>query len=515
MRNLTVKSRLVLLTAAVAVVLLGVGAAGLIGVTRATDALQRMFEGRAKALQVISSIDELVAETRFSVSDAILDPSAQKTKSVTDAADAHIRQVDDLMRQYAENGAVGEVKQLASQFSSNWTGLRDKGLRPAMKLLVDNNLSEAQWVETQTIEPMTKAVRSQGSELRKMELQLAQQEYDHARYAGHVVQAVVGAFIVGGLAIVALFCAGMARSLFRELGGEPHVAANAARRVASGDLSVSVPVKPGDTLSVLFAMSTMRERLALMIGDIRSSTETIADATANIAAGNARLAGRTEEHAAGIQQTSASMEQLASTVKANVEHAEQAHILARVASEKAEDGDRAAKDAIERMNELAQRSARVREITSVIEGISFQTNLLALNAAVEAARAGANGRGFAVVAQEVRALAERSSRAAKEIDVLIKGMTAEVDLSSVAVKRAGATITDLIGAVTGVSHLVESIANASAEQGAGIDQVNTAVVTMDRMTQNNASFAQEGVQAASALETQAQQLRLAVRAFQL
>ncbi len=515
MRNQTVKSRLLIVTAAVAVVLLGVGAAGLAGITQGTSALQHMFEGRAKTLQVISTINEMVTETNFSVSDAILDPSAQKTKLVTDATAHRVQQVDALMAQFLANDLTGEERQLASEFSSHWNVLRDKGFNPATQLLAANNLSEAQWLETQTIEPMAKSVKAEGAELRKMELLSAQAEYDHARTTGHVVQLIVVAFIVAGLAIVGVLCASMARSLFRQLGGEPSVAAEVATRVAAGDLSVNVPVKQGDTHSVLFAMKTMRERLAAMIGEIRSSTETIADATADIANGNSMLAGRTEDHAASIQQTSASMEQLASTVKANAEHAAKARALASVASDKAEDGDRAAKDAMQRMSELAQRSARVREITSVIEGISFQTNLLALNAAVEAARAGANGRGFAVVAQEVRALAERSSRAAKEIDVLIKGMTSEVDLSGTAVGKAGTTILELIGAVKGVSELVDSIARASMEQSTGIDQVNTAVSAMDRMTQENASFAQDGVQAASALEIQAKHLRLAVGEFQL
>jgi len=262
-------------------------------------------------------------------------------------------------------------------------------------------------------------------------------------------------------------------------------------------------------------MKSMRERLAAMIGEIRHSTETIAEASSNIAHGNNTLAGRTEEHAASIQQTSASMEQLASMVKANAEHAAEARTLVGIASGKAGDGDRAAKDATERMSALAQRSARVHEITSVIEGIAFQTNLLALNAAVEAARAGSQGRGFAVVAQEVRALAERSSQAAKEIGVLIREMTEEVDHSGVAVKSAGNTIEDLLGAVNGVVDLVDSIADASREQSAGIDQVNSAVVTMDRVTQQNAAFVQDGAQAAEALKTEAEALRSAVRAFRL
>jgi len=167
------------------------------------------------------------------------------------------------------------------------------------------------------------------------------------------------------------------------------------------------------------------------------------------------------------------------------------------------------------MRALAQRSARIQEITSVIDGISFQTNLLALNAAVEAARAGTQGRGFAVVAQEVRALAERSSGAAKEIDTLIVEMTTEVDQSNRAVGAAAATIVDLLGAVRGVAELVDSIADASQEQSDGIDQVDAAVAVMDRVTQQNAAFVQDGVQAASALRAEAEALRSAVRAFQL
>jgi methyl-accepting chemotaxis protein len=515
MRKLTIKARLFILTGAVAIVSLGIGAAGLIGVSKSIDALQRMFEGRAKALHAISTINELVTEASFSVSDAILDPSAQKTQAVVAGTASRIEQVDRLMKQYLDGSTSADERTRAGEFAANWSALRDKGLRPAVQLLGANNLSEAQWVETQTIEPVSRAVRAQGADLRQMELTVAQSEYDQARRTGRMVEFLVVGFIAGGVLIVAFLCVSMARSLFRELGGEPHLAALVANRVAAGELSVDVPVRAGDTDSVLAAMRTMRDRLASIIGDIRDSTDTIADASAGIATGNGTLASRTEEHAASIQQTSASMEQLASMVKANADHAAQARDLAGVASTQAGNGDRAARDAAERMNALAQRSARVREITSVIEGISFQTNLLALNAAVEAARAGNQGRGFAVVAQEVRALAERSSRAAKEIDVLIKEMTAEVDLSGVAVQSAGRTIVDLLGSVRRVADLVDSIAEATREQSTGIDQVNAAVTVMDRVTQQNAAFVQEGVQAAGALKVQAETLRSVVRSFQL
>ncbi|MFC5428787.1 methyl-accepting chemotaxis protein [Paraburkholderia denitrificans] len=515
MRKLTIKARLLLLTIAFAIVSLCVGAAGVAGVSQSTDALQQMFEGRAQALQAISSIDELIAEASFSVSDAILDPSAQKTQLVATSTANRIDQIDTLMKQYASRSSSDEGRKRAAAFAANWSKLRDKGLRPAIQLLTANNLSEAQWVQTQAIDSVAKAVKAQGAELRKLELADAQSEYEHARRTGQRVEWLVAGLILVGLLVVAVLSASMTRSLFRELGGEPFVAAEIANRVAAGDLSFEVTVQPGDTRSVLYAMKTMQGRLASIIGGIRHSAETIAEATSEIASGNSTLAHRTEEHAASIQQTSSSMEQLASMVKANAEHAVQARSLAGIASSKAGDGDRATRDAGERMRALAERSARIGEITSVIDGIAFQTNLLALNAAVEAARAGNQGRGFAVVAQEVRALAERSSRAAKEIDVLIKEMTSEVDLSGIAVESAAKTIVDLLGAVRGVADLVDSIADASQEQSAGIDQVNAAVTVMDRVTQQNASFVQDGAHAASALKAQAETLRSAVRAFEL
>ncbi|SDD92893.1 methyl-accepting chemotaxis protein [Paraburkholderia lycopersici] len=515
MRKLTIKARLVLLSTAVVFVSLCIGAVGLFGVSTSITTLQTMFEGRVQALQAISTIDELVTEASFSVSDAILDPSAQKTQLVVEGTSSRIARIDALMQGWLSRTDSTDGRSRAQAFSANWATLRDKGLRPAVQLLGQNNLSEAQWIQTQTIDPVSKTVKTQGAQLRTLELADAQSEYAQACKTGRVVEWLVVGLIFAGVAGIAALCASIARSLFRDLGAEPFVAAQLANRVASGDLSVEVAVRPGDTHSVLYAMKAMQQRLASIIGGIRDSAEAIAEATAHIASGNGTLAQRTEQHAATIQQTSTSMEQLATMVRSNAGHATQARTLAGIASAKAGDGDRAARDAGERMRALAQRSARIQEITSVIDGISFQTNLLALNAAVEAARAGSQGRGFAVVAQEVRALAERSSGAAKEIDTLIKEMTAEVDQSSHAVEAAATTIVDLLGAVRGVAGLVDSIADASQEQRAGIDEVNTSVAVMDRVTQQNAAFVQDGVEAAGALRTQAETLRSAVRAFHL
>ena len=307
----------------------------------------------------------------------------------------------------------------------------------------------------------------------------------------------------------------LGRRLFRQLGGEPSLAQEVANTIASGDLSVEIPVKAGDSSSLLASMQKMQHNLRTLIWQIKTSADFIESGSREISAGNMNLSSRTEQQASSLEETASSMEEMASTVKQNAENAKQANLMATEASSIALKGGDAVGKVVNTMSEINTSSKKIVDIISVIDGIAFQTNILALNAAVEAARAGEQGRGFAVVATEVRSLAQRSATAAKEIKQLIGDSVEKVTVGTKQVQEAGDTMDEIVMAVKLVSDIVNEITAASIEQSAGIDQVNNAITSMDEVTQQNAALVEEAAAAANSLEDKAHELTEATSAFRL
>jgi len=259
----------------------------------------------------------------------------------------------------------------------------------------------------------------------------------------------------------------------------------------------------------------MNSGLAQVVTEVRRASDAVVSASDQVAAGTTDLSQRTEEQASSLEETAASMEELASTVKQNADNAHQADELARNASKRAEQGGAEVVRVVSTMTDISASAKRISDIISVIDGIAFQTNILALNAAVEAARAGEQGRGFAVVASEVRSLAQRSAQAAKEIKDLIGQSVQKVETGTELVEQAGETIQALVIDVKRVSDLMGSIAEASAEQSRGVQQVNKTVTEMDKVVQQNAAAVQESSAAAEGMRQQAEALVRAVSAFRL
>lgn len=295
-----------------------------------------------------------------------------------------------------------------------------------------------------------------------------------------------------------------------------HVSLDMARTIGRGDLTVMAQINGNDeSQQLLQALNEMNHSLAQIITQVRGSTDNIATAAGQIAAGNHDLADRTTAQAASLEETAASMEQLTSTVAQNSENAAAANALTRQAAERAQRGSTAVQQFVKTMSAIRDTSSDISDIVGIIDGIAFQTNILALNAAVEAARAGEAGKGFAVVAAEVRNLAQRSATSAREVRELIVQSTEEVNAGSKLAEIAGTTMREVLESISKVSELMDDIAVASKEQSYGISQVNTAVGQMDGVTQQNAALVQEASAAADSLHEQSDLLVEAVSAFKL
>ncbi|BDT67816.1 methyl-accepting chemotaxis protein I [Comamonadaceae bacterium OS-1] len=289
-----------------------------------------------------------------------------------------------------------------------------------------------------------------------------------------------------------------------------------ARQVASGDLSARIDNQRTDELGeLLSSLQSMQTSLVQVVSNVRSGSESVSTASAEIAEGNNDLSARTESQASALEQTAASMEELSSTVKQNADNARQANQLALSASSVAIQGGQVVGQVVETMKGINESSRKISDIIQVIDGIAFQTNILALNAAVEAARAGEQGRGFAVVASEVRSLAGRSAQAAKEIKSLIGASVERVEQGSLLVDQAGVTMTEVVNSIRRVTDIMGEISAASNEQSLGVAQVGEAVTQMDQATQQNAALVEEMAAAASSLKNQAHDLVQVVAVFNL
>ena len=290
------------------------------------------------------------------------------------------------------------------------------------------------------------------------------------------------------------------------------------RRVADGDLRADAAARhegKDETAELLRAMTAMSANLQRMVTQVRGGTDTIASASAQIAAGTGDLSQRTEGQAATLEETAATVEQLSTTVANNADKAAEAHRLMEQTATVAREAELAVSTVIETMGRISTSSRRIGDIVGLMDGIAFQTNLLALNAAVEAARAGEHGRGFAVVAGEVRSLAQRSAQSAREIKELIAHSLTEVSGGSQVVGQAGATIDQVVRGVRRGAALIGDISGGTREQSLGLQLVNRTLNAMDGVTQQNATLVEESLAAIVSLQEQAERLGRSVSLFKL
>jgi methyl-accepting chemotaxis protein len=257
----------------------------------------------------------------------------------------------------------------------------------------------------------------------------------------------------------------------------------------------------------------LREDFNAAIAQLEAVMVRVADTAANIGGSSDELASasddlsrRTEQQAAGLEQTAAALDEITATVKTTADGARQASAAVTGANAEAQHSGEIVRQAVQAMGQIEESSRHISQIIGVIDEIAFQTNLLALNAGVEAARAGEAGRGFAVVATEVRALAQRSASAAKEIKTLISTSSQQVGAGVELVDQTGEALQSIVTKILEINTVIAQISASSQEQANGLAQVNTAVNEMDRVVQQNASMVEQSTAATHSLKEEANAL---------
>jgi methyl-accepting chemotaxis protein len=304
--------------------------------------------------------------------------------------------------------------------------------------------------------------------------------------------------------------------LAREQENVVQALASGLARLSEGDLTLQIDAAFAAVYHKLkddFNSAVARLRKTMTV--IAETTQEIKSGTGEITQASDDLSRRTEQQAASLEETAAALDEITATVRKSAEGATYARQVVATADEDAKKSAAVVRQAIEAMDAIAKSAQQISQIIGVIDEIAFQTNLLALNAGVEAARAGDAGRGFAVVASEVRALAQRSAEAAKEIKQLISTSTTEVDHGVALVAETGKALERIMMQVTEINTVVAQIATGASEQATGLAEINTAINQMDQVTQKNAAMVEESTAASHSLAHETEQLSSLVGQFRI
>ncbi len=488
--------------------------AGVLVVKRLGNDLRTVYQERAVPVEVVSHLNHLLQRNRVLVLDMLVNPgSANVEKSVgellTNAAvfDRRLAAFEAIERPAELADLTQRLKHLSGEYMR-------QGLLAAGKAMKANDFDEAQFIYLNTISAKEPDVRTTVDELIQRQIALAGQEYSNAQAA--IDRAL---WVMPGVLAVALGLGGvLAWAITRSVTRPIAQAVVLAERVSHGDLSghPNEPVAGRDEMARLMVeLVAMRARLAELVADARQSSAQIASGTQEMAKGVGELSQRTEGQAARLQEANTSLQRMRQVMGEHALAAQRVSLIARDANASAVTGGDVVAALIGQIGTMTASSRRITEITGVIDSIAFQTNILALNAAVEAARAGEMGRGFAVVAGEVRALAQRSSRAAGEIKGLIGDSAQSMARVAAMASEAGGSVQHIIRQVDEVDRLMGRVSEAGSEQAAQLAHISEAMNAIDEMTQRNAALVEESAAATAELSHQASALDGQVAVFKL
>ena len=512
MFNLTIKMRLLITMAIMAVMLTVGGGMGFYGVRDSNSAINELFSNQLPSVENIGKSRIALLRALTYIDRAISHPSDDQAAENIKSINSLLLKSDESWKTYVSLPADDEERKLTADVQLSREKFLNEAIKPMLAAITAGKVEEADRINIKVVPSLFAIYADKVTVLSDFQFKTAEQllKEKQSAFTAFIWIDFLGVFL--GLGTVFAF----AYFLLEAISNPLKFVLQQFEAIGNGDLSHQIKPKSNDEMGKLLAgLENMRQSLMQTVTVVRQGSASIAISSAEIASGNMDLSSRTENQAASLEETASSMEELTATVQQNADNARQANTLALKASDVASKGGRVVGDVVHTMSSIKDSSRKIVDIIGVIDSIAFQTNILALNAAVEAARAGEQGRGFAVVATEVRNLAQRSAGAAKEIKELINDSVEKVDVGSRLVDDAGQTMNDIVVSIKGVADIMAEITAASAEQSNGISQVNLAITNMDEATQQNAALVEQAAAAATSMEEQANNLNQAVSIFKL
>ena len=515
MKNISLRTGLSLILAIFAAMIIGGGIAGVVSLRKSSLSTERVHTISARCIALDNAYMEM-ARARSKLGRVYgsmrESPDARLDRTTLDSAAASVRKSMSQFQAFVAAPPFDGQDNVLHDAVLHAAQDHAQAMQRAIDALRANDPAAYAAINTKDVTSSGARYSDVVDKFQKQANELAQAEtdLDNSRYELIVKLVVLGVLIAIGLTIAVHFA-------LRAFVVKPLIdAAVLLDKVANGDLTVTIAGAGNNEVGrLLLSITRMKTGLTHTVRQVLNSSDSVNVGAQEIAAGNLDLSSRTEEQSAALEETAASMDELTSNVARNAESTKEASALANTAADLATRSGNVVRGVVSTMNDISDSSSKMTDIIGTIDGIAFQTNLLALNAGVVAARAGEQGRGFAVVAGEVRALAQRSSSAAREIRSLIDDSLTKVQSGNEQVTQAGAAIDDTVAAVRRVAAIIEGISTESAEQATGIVQIGQAVSQMEQVTQQNAALVEQAAAAAASLEAQARQLQEAVSSFRL
>ncbi|MDD3174769.1 MAG: methyl-accepting chemotaxis protein, partial [Herbinix sp.] len=509
--NMKIGAKLIFSFIVVAIIAGVVGGIGIYNISVVNNNDKILYKNMTVPLSETAEMAKLFQRVRVNTRDMVLESDINEINASYQTINEIIIQINEYSEKFKKSILSDEIQNAYDEFLATRAAYRAH-LDELLQLCLQNKDVEAYALINGDMKTSTDNEQAAIDKLVQLKVDAAKLKSDSNTATTDSAILLMSAVIVAGMLIAII----LGVFVSRLIGVPIRKISDAAELIADGDLNISLDINTQDEVgSLAMSFRKMADNLNEVMSNIGIAAEQVSSGSKQVSDSSMSLSQGATEQASSVEELSSSLEEISVQTKQNAENANRANELAEMAKVNADTGNSQMKDMLKAMDEINDSSSNISKIIKVIDDIAFQTNILALNAAVEAARAGQHGKGFAVVAEEVRNLAARSAKAAKETTNMIESSIKKVEGGTKIANQTADALIKIVDNITKVASLVGDIATASDEQAAGISQVNQGILQVSDVVQMNSSTSQESAAASEELSSQAELLRNQVVKFKI